>query len=135
MDYAFPFGLANPASMGVVVEPESPLMQGVTSFGATAALRSFGSITAGAVVVAKWTGGQTLVVRGTRGSRTLVELNFNPVSTAWIAGGDGAVLLRNALKYSTCKPAAAVCPPGTYATAGFYEEGWPARGSGAEGLS
>ncbi len=59
----------------------------------------------------------SLVLRGTRGGRTLVELNFWPVSSrvaspGWT--GDGAQLLRNGLKYSRCMP----CAAGTYAAAG-----------------
>jgi hypothetical protein len=107
-------------SLGNVLEPQSPLMTGVASFAATRAFRSTAPVISGrAVIVAQWSGGgrEPLVVRGTRGSRTLVELNIWPVSNRtspkwWI--GDGAALLRNALKYSRCM----FCGPGTFSAAG-----------------
>ena len=105
-------------SLGDVLEPQSPLMAGVTSLFSPNAYRSTAPTIAGhAVVVARWRGGgqEPLVLRGTRGNRTLVELNFFPASWVWF--GDGAALLRNALKYSRCMP----CGPGTFAEAGAVE--------------
>ncbi len=93
-------------SLGEVLEPLSPLMAGVAFLNATAAWRSMAPIIAGrAVVVARWGNGDPLVLRGKRGARTLVELNFFPPSSSakssyWT--GDGALLLRNGLKYSRC---------------------------------
>ncbi len=90
-------------SLGDVLEPLSPLMAGVTSLSAEVALHGAAPPIAGrSVVVARWRGGgnEPLVLRGTRGNRTLVELNFWPVSGGWT--GDGAALLRNAVKYSRC---------------------------------
>ena len=107
-------------TLGGVMEPQSPLMLGVASLAATEAYRSSAGLISGrGVVVARWLGGgqEPLVVRGTRGNRTLVELNFYPpsssgLSTSWT--GDGAALLRNALKYSRCMPSWS----GTSSTAG-----------------
>ncbi len=119
MNYV-PSGIGGGAgSLGNVSEPSSPLMQGVGSFGASAMLRSKNAVAAGAIVVAWYNTGEPLVLRGTKGGRTLVELNFSPRSGDWTPGGDGAKLVRNALKYSTCKQAVVECQPGTYATAGL----------------
>ncbi len=119
-----------PDALGDVLEPQSPLMAGVTSLSASHAWRITASPVAGrGVVVARWAGGgrEPLVLRGTRGNRTLVELNFYPPSssayfTLWT--GDGANLMRNALKFSRCMPIGA----GTFASEG---EGW--RGGGVGG--
>ena len=107
-------------SLGEVLELQSPLMAGVTSFTSSLASRSTAPVITGrAVVVVKWSGGgkEPLVVRGVRGSRTLVELNFFPVSSRTLSNqwtGNGAELLRNALKYSRCK----LCQPGTFSVTG-----------------
>jgi hypothetical protein len=106
--------------LGDVLESQSPLMTGVASLAAAFSFRSTASVINGhGVVVARWRGGgqEPLVVRGTRCGRTLVELNFFPPSGSeqsnfW--SGDGAALLRNALKYSRCMPRG----PGTASTAG-----------------
>ena len=90
-------------------------MQGVSSFASAVgspAIRSTNAVTADAIVVARWNTGESFVLRGTRGSRTLVELNFDTDSSKWSPGGDGAVLLRNALMYSTCKPSVAATAAG-----------------------
>ncbi len=110
-------------ALGEVLEPQSPLMAGVASLAAPFAIRSTAPVVAGrGVVVARWGGGEPLVLRGARGNRTLVELNFWPVSSSgpnpdgYLYGwnGSGAALLRNALKYSRCM----LCGPGTFAAAG-----------------
>ena len=108
--------------LGDVLESQSPLMTGVASFAASAAYRSTANVISGrGVVVARWRGGgqEPLVLRGTRGNRTLVELNFFPTSSSgFVSGwtGDGASLLRNALKYSRCM----LCGPGTFAGSGAW---------------
>jgi hypothetical protein len=103
----------------VVVEAQSPLMTGVASLTAPFGWRSTANVVAGrAVVVARWRYGEhPLVLRGTRGNRTLVELNMFPTSSrgmyqGW--SGDGGSLMRNALMFSRCMP----CATGTYAGAG-----------------
>ena len=123
MDYASGDFVSNPDSLGEVLEPQSPLMADVASLNATNALRSTASVVAGrGVVVARWAGGgqEPLVLRGTRGNRTLVEFNFwllsSSVDSSWWTG-DGGALLRNGLKYSRCIP----CGMGTYTVDG--EEG------------
>jgi hypothetical protein len=106
-------------SLGDVVEPQSPLLFGVTSLTAASAFRTTAALISGrAIVVARWRDGQEpLVLRGTRGNRNLVELNFYPPSSSADASGwtgDGAVLLRNGLKFSRCMS----CGPGTFLVAG-----------------
>jgi hypothetical protein len=99
---------------------ESPLMKDVRTLDATHAFQSTAPLISGrGVLVASWRNGQPLVVRGTKGTRTLVELNFFPVTStvnSWFSGwtGDGAKLMRNALKFSRCM----LCEPGTFAGAG-----------------
>ncbi len=107
-------------SLGAVLEPSSPLMTGVVSLAAQIAIRSTAPVIGGrGVVVVRWGGAgqEPLVVRGRRGNRTLVEINFWPVSSSvnsdWWTG-DGAVLMRNGLKYSRC----ILCGVGTYAGQG-----------------
>ena len=126
MDYASGGYVVPSDSLGDVLEPQSPLMAGVASLAATHAYRSTAPVIAGrGVVVARWGGGgrEPLVLRGQRGNRTLVELNFLPVSSNFFSAwwtGDGALLLRNALKYSRCMP----CGPGTFAAAGAQCRWW-----------
>ncbi len=102
-------------SLGDLLEPQSPLLAGVASFSAYLGEKTTASIINGGVVVAKWKSGPPLVVRGARRGRTLVELTFYAPSNEAMSGywsGDGAVLMRNALKYSRCM----LCGPGTYLT-------------------
>jgi hypothetical protein len=116
-------------SLGALLEPLSPLMAGVASLAARNAYRSTAPVVDGrGVVVARWAGGgqEPLVVRGRRGNRTLVELNFFPPSSSASSEfltGDGALLLRNGLKYSRCM----ACGIGTYAGQGGGGRG---RGGG-----
>jgi hypothetical protein len=122
LDYAQWGEILPSDSLGDVLEPQSPLMYGVTALSAEFAFRNTAPIIAGrSVVVARWRGGgqEPLVLRGTRGGRTLVELNFYPPSIGvhyalWT--GDGAALLRNGLKYSRCIIMS--CGPGSYTDAG-----------------
>ena len=102
-------------------DTQSPLMKDVRNFAATNAFQSTAALISGrGQAVAFWKQSQyPLVVWGTKGNRTLVELNFFPVTSAvndWFSGwtGDGAQLMRNALKFSRCMP----CHSGTYAPAG-----------------
>jgi hypothetical protein len=113
-----------PGWLGKVLEPQSPLLNGVASFSAAFAYRSTAAVVSDrGIVVAMWSTGvpDPLVVRGVRGDRSLVELNFFPVSMgAYSAGwtGDGAALLRNALKYSRCIYGLLSCGPGNFSVAG-----------------
>jgi hypothetical protein len=120
MDYSTGGYIGPSDSLGVVEEPQSPLMAGVASIWAASAYRSTASVVAGrGVVVARWSNGgqEPLVLRGTKGTRTLVEINLYPVSSsiAWdFWSGDVGNLLKNGLKFSRCMP----CGMGTYADAG-----------------
>ena len=121
LDYALGGTTSVTDSLGDVLEPQSPLMTGVASFSASGASRSTAPVVAGrAVVVARWAGGgqEPLVLRGMRGNRTLVELNFYPpsqdVGDSSLWAGNGAELMRNALKYSRCMP----CEKGTFSMSG-----------------
>jgi hypothetical protein len=119
LDYISGEVSSTPNTLGNLSEPQSPLLKGVVSLSAFLAYRSTAPVINGGVVVAHWGGDarEPLVVRGVRGNRTLVELNFFPASSSvnsdlWT--GDGAVLMRNALKYSRC----ITCKAGTYSFAG-----------------
>jgi hypothetical protein len=122
MDYASGGLISPPDSLGDVLEAQSPLLTDVASLAAGEAYRSTASVIDGrGIVVARWRGGggEPLVLRGSRGNRSLVELNFYPASRSAAGGwwtGDGAMLLRNALKYSRCM--LRVCSPGTFLSAG-----------------
>jgi hypothetical protein len=117
LDYASGSFSIGSDSLGELLEPKSPLLTGVATLAASETAKSAApGISGRAVVVARWrVGREPLVVRGVRGGRTLVELNFWPPSTSSWSGswtGDGAALLRNALKYSRCM----LCGTGTYST-------------------
>jgi hypothetical protein len=118
LHYASGGNLDSPDSLGDVLEPQSPLLTGVASLTASNAFRSSAPVISGqGIVVARWSGGLPLVVRGMRGNSTLVELNFWPASSGLYSNswsGDGAALMRNALKYSRCM----LCGPGTFSATG-----------------
>ncbi len=98
-------------SLGDVLEPESPLLTGLASFSTLTYWSTAPVVSSVGVVVVRWQNGLPLVLRGARGERTLVELNFwpSPTNQDWAAG-----LMLNAIKYSRCK----LCAPGTFAAAG-----------------
>jgi hypothetical protein len=123
LDYTSGSWISPSDSLGVILEQQSPLLTGVKLFAASpaGAYRSTANIIANrGIVVARWRSGdaEPLVIRGSRGNRTLIELNFWPPSTYWT--GDGSALLRNALKYSRCMPGQLFCDPGTFSTAGEH---------------
>ena len=104
LDYSGGSYTTSADSLGQLLEPQSPLLKSVNSI-STSVAQSTASIIGGrAVVVAKWQGGAPFVLRGARGNRTLVELNFYPGLyehfDQWAE--DAARLMRNALKYSRC---------------------------------
>ncbi len=83
-------------------EPASPLVKDVVSLTAGSAYRNNGAPVNGGIVVARWSDGTPLVVRGTKNGRDLVELNFYPPSVDsrgdfW--PGSGTELMRNALLF------------------------------------
>lgn len=105
-----PTGVLGPREAAAlnITEPNSPLVAGVTSLTAVAAFRSTGGVIVtsppGGVVVATWGSGAPLIVRGVKGDRNLVALNFYPVSSRvdpdfWNITTDGAAILRNALLF------------------------------------
>jgi hypothetical protein len=117
MEYSLGKGICPGDELEDVLEPESPLITGVASLasGLACQWRSTAPIISNrTVVVMRWRGGggEPIVMRGVRGNRTLVELNFYPDPKVW--DRDGAVLLRNALKFSRC----ITCTPGTFSSAG-----------------
>ncbi len=89
------------ASLGQVLVPSHPSMQGVSSLTATAAFRPFP--TTGLEqgnVVAQWDDGAILVAQGAMANR--IDLGLYPpsndcFSTFWNATGDGALLMANSL--------------------------------------
>jgi hypothetical protein len=121
LDYSQGDASCDANTLGELVEPQSPLLAGVTSLSMDDGCWSTAPVVENrSVIVAKWNSGDPLVLRGVRGNRTLVELNLYPVSSQvesdfWT--GDGAALLRNALKFSRCTS----CGPGPCPTAGEAE--------------
>lgn len=102
--------LINPTGYGAtnesgitIIDAQSPLMANVSTLKASSAFHSNGPIINGGFSVANWSpGGTTLVVRGVKNGRRLVELNFYPPSASYNAAywtGDGYRLMRNALFY------------------------------------
>ena len=106
--------------IGVVNEISSPLLNGFVSL--SARWQGTGVVINNAVTVASWVySKRPLILRGSRGNRTLVELNFYPPSSAsynegWI--GSGAVIIRNALWFSRC----AACSIGSYSPNGNFSK-------------
>ncbi len=95
VDQAFPAD-----SLGLVSEPQSLLMTGVTTLSATMSARCLGGAKAGATTVASWGLGPPLIVRGTVNGKNRVDLNLFPPSDDAASGlwiGDGAKILKNAL--------------------------------------
>ena len=100
--------------LGQVLDPDHPIMEGVTTFvtrwGVNAQGQIFGgyrptnlSVTPGSTIIAKWNTGHTLVAL-TPNPR-VVELGFHPVSSDvvptayWDADTDGDLLMANALRF------------------------------------
>jgi stigma-specific protein Stig1 len=99
-----PTGQEQPTdSLGVVSEPNSPLMLNVKTLSATAAYRSTGGPVNGGIVTAAWSSnGRPLIVHGVIKGRNRVDINMYPPSSASRADfwtGDGAQIMRNALVY------------------------------------
>jgi hypothetical protein len=89
-------------SLGLILEPNSPLVEGVNMLDAPFAARCFVSPTPGSTVVAQWGAGIPLIARGLVQGRKRVDLNFFPPSAEmgmvfWT--GDGAAILKDALLY------------------------------------
>ena len=93
------------ASLGNILVPGHPIMQGVNTFaGGTSSFRpSTTAVTAGSTRVAEWSYGRTLVATGVSPRRA--DLGFYPPSNAvsatwWDQNTDGARLMANALTYT-----------------------------------
>lgn len=89
-----------------IMEPDSPLVVGVTSLTAEVGYRCTGALAAGSTVVAKWGSGAPLIVRGMKNGQTMVTLNFFAASRQvrgepylWNITGSGAAIMRNALLF------------------------------------
>jgi hypothetical protein len=90
-------------SLGMLVEPQSPLLMGVTRLTGNQAWRGTQALANGATVVAKWSSGSNLVVRGTIKGRPRADLNLLPLENGGAQpqalSGDLAILVRNALLF------------------------------------
>ncbi len=93
------------ASLGDILEPDHPLMQGVSTFvgGAYSGRPNTGSVAQG-TLVARWSDGTPLLVAGTVGGTPRADLGFFPVSSDirgdfWDRNTDGAQMMRNALVF------------------------------------
>lgn len=151
-----PLGQASgaPLTLGAILQPGHPLLQGVTSFdGGTSSFRSTSvTLTPGSTEVARWSNGSFLVVAGRQARRA--DLNFYPPSsdctgTWWNSSTHGALLMANALRYvAGASPSGAASTvycvakeglfcglpsigsqglPSASATSGFVVTGSPAR--------
>lgn len=110
------------ASLGNVLLPAHPVMNGVSTFtGGTAMFRpTVTALAAGSFAIAEWSDGRILVAQGLNPKR--VDLGFYPpsgdcVSTSWSPASDGALLMANALAFAGsgggCPAPVAYCTPGT----------------------
>jgi hypothetical protein len=72
-------------------------MQGVTTVTHTLAYCTNGGVVNGGTVVASWTGGTPMGVRGVVDGRNRVDLNLWPHASR--LGGDAITLIKNALLY------------------------------------
>lgn len=89
-------------SLGTIQDPQSRLLRDVMMLDYKASVKSQGGIINGGVVVAQWSSGLPLIVRGTVLGRNRVDLNFYPpqtqaAMTAW--SGDGIAMIRNAVLF------------------------------------
>jgi hypothetical protein len=97
------------ASLGNILVPGHPIMQGVNTFaGGTSSFRpSTTAVTPGSTRIAEWSDGRTLVAVGASPQRA--DLGFYPPSNAvsstwWDQNTDGARLMANALLYTIPEP-------------------------------
>lgn len=96
------------ATLGVIHDPDHPIMQGVSTFdGGSASFRpSALEVMPDAVRIADWSDGRPLVVSKMIGDVRRVDLGFYPVSSdmnshSWNTSTDGALLIGNALTWVT----------------------------------
>lgn len=110
--------------LGQVLDPDHPIMEGVTTFvtrwGVNAQGMIFGgyrptnlNVTPGSTIIARWNTGHTLVALSP--NPRVVELGFHPVSSDvvptayWDADTDGDILMANALCF-VASSGPAPCP-------------------------
>jgi hypothetical protein len=106
---------SGPATLGVVHEPNHPVMAGISSFdGGPASFKPAGTVlTPGSTLIAEWSDGKVLVAEGASSQR--IDLGLYPPSsdcssTSWVSSTDGALLLANALAYVAAgTPGTAYC--------------------------
>jgi uncharacterized repeat protein (TIGR01451 family) len=99
---------ASNLTLGTIDVPGHPVMQGVSSFdGGGSSYHSSGALTSGAVVIARYSNTQPLVVEKQlqNGARRRIDLNFFPPSSSvssnfWNTSTDGARLMANSLRYA-----------------------------------
>jgi len=98
LDTAEGDGNCSGTTLGTVAEPQSPLMNGVSSVTIGSIYGcALGGIVNGGTVVASYTGGMPMVVRGTVEGRVRVDLNLWP--SAGNLGGNAVTLIKNTLLY------------------------------------
>ncbi len=115
------------ASLGTVLLPAHPIMAGVTTFnGDSNAFRPTATVlNPGAIEIAQWSDGRTLVAQGANPKR--IDLGFCPPSSDcgggsfWTSSTDGGKLLSNALHFAATAGGGA--PPTMYCTAGTTTNG------------
>ena len=117
------------ATLGVVLEPGHPTMDGVSSLnGGASSYRPTGSsLTPGSTLVAQWSDGIPLVAVKRIGLINRVDLGFFPPSSSvrsdfWQANTDGALLMANSLEWTagpswlSVNPAQGTVAPGASLT-------------------
>ncbi len=112
-----------PAALGMVLQPTSPLMAGVTTVSATQAFRPQSTTLVQGAVVAEWDDGKILVAAGTMPGR--VDLGLFPPSSDctasnWDITTNGGTLIANALaEVSGAMSFPGFCDPANNNSTGF----------------
>lgn len=88
---------AGAQTLGTVFEPASTLMAGVTTVTDSAGWASNEPLLPGTTVVANWSGGRPMIVRGQAQGRNRVDLNMWP--NMGNLGGNAITVIKNALLY------------------------------------
>jgi hypothetical protein len=101
---------SGPASLGTIVEPDHPLMEGVSTFmGGGYGGRPATSTIAQGTLVASWSDGTPLLVAGDVGGVPRADIGFFPTSSDirpdfWDRNTDGAQMMRNGLVFVGVAP-------------------------------
>lgn len=134
---AIPAGqTASPLTLGSVVDPCSPIFNGITSFnGGSSSYRSnVNTLEAGSTTVATWSNGDWLVATRTNIGPLLVrraDLNFYPPSSDvrsdfWLSSTQGGLIMANTLLWTmgiTNSAAVPTSPTGITGTSTFCQGG------------